>query len=81
MICEGEDGGLFEVTRNLENVWEYLNPFIEYKWRPEFRAAPSVYRAYRVPCDWISQLKKPVETSVTPTPNADLKIRADFGRY
>jgi len=27
MMCEGINGRLFQVTENLEEVWEYLNPF------------------------------------------------------
>jgi len=63
LITEGPDGRVFEVTREGTIVWEYVYPvFTSGRGRP----TNSVYRAYRLPYDWIPQLAKPRETPVTP---------------
>jgi len=59
LICEGSGGRLIEVTAEHEIVWEYINPYIS-KEMP-FNL---VYRAYRVPYEWVPQLKKPKETPI-----------------
>ncbi|HSR10786.1 MAG TPA: aryl-sulfate sulfotransferase [Thermodesulfobacteriota bacterium] len=59
MITEGGDGRIFEVTPNHELVWEYLSPF-----RGKQRRIHLVYRAYRVPYQWIPQLDRPEEIPV-----------------
>lgn len=64
LITEGSDGRIFEVTPEHEIVWEYINPYyntIGGKYRNNM-----VYRAYRVPYEWIPQLERPVETSLEP---------------
>ncbi|MCL6479707.1 MAG: aryl-sulfate sulfotransferase [Peptococcaceae bacterium] len=59
LICEGSGGRLIEVTPGHEIVWEYINPYIS-------RELPfnMVYRAYRVPYEWVPQLDKPIETPI-----------------
>jgi len=59
LITEGAGGRLFEVTPQKRIVWEYINP------APD-GGSNAVYRAYRVPYEWIPQLQKPAETTVTP---------------
>jgi len=43
LITDGPNGRLFEVTPNNEKVWEFIVP----------PAGTSVYRAYRIPPDWV----------------------------
>lgn len=64
LITQGADGIVTEVTPEGETVWEFINPIPN-------RNAPvgirySVYRAYRIPYDWVPQLSKPEETAVNP---------------
>ena len=51
LICEGSGGRLIEVTSDHEIVWEYINPYIS-------KELPfnMVYRAYRIPYEWVPQL-------------------------
>jgi len=65
LIVEGSDGRIFEVTPEHEIVWEYISPY----WG-ELMKINMVYRAYRVPYDWIPQLEKPKEA---PVPRLDVK--------
>lgn len=71
MITEGSDGRIFEVTPDHRIVWEYVNPY--------YRASNGftlnmVYRAYRVPYEWIPQLEKPVEEAVEPLNIATFRV-------
>ena len=61
LITEGAGGRVFEVTRDGAIVWEYMNPLFAGP-----RQSNDVYRAYRLPYDWIPQLKRPTEKAVTP---------------
>ncbi len=61
LITEGAGGRVFEVTSDGTIVWEYMNPLFAGP-----RASNDVYRAYRVPYEWIPQLKRPEERAVTP---------------
>ncbi len=45
LICEGVPGRIIEVTPEKNIVWEYLTSWVY--------AAMPVYRAYRIPPDWI----------------------------
>lgn len=70
LITEGADGRLFEVTPTGKTVWEYINPYFE---KTNLRSGGifnMVYRAYRVPYEWIPQLPIPQETSIEP-PNVN----------
>ena len=64
LITEGSDGRILEVTPEHEIVWEYINPYFN-KLAGNF-TNNMVYRAYRVPYEWIPQLEKPEETSILP---------------
>ena len=76
MITEGADGRIFEVTADHELVWEYVSPyFVSYPGgKPENRTWNLVYRAYRVPYEWVPQLKRPKEKSVIPPANGDFIV-------
>jgi hypothetical protein len=64
LITEGSDGRLIEVTPEHEIVWEYINPHY-HVFEGKFRMN-MVYRAYRVPYEWVPQAAKPDETDVIP---------------
>lgn len=66
LITEGSDGRIFEITRDYEIVWEYINPYKENK-RLNMNM---VYRAYRAPYSWVPQLEKPKEKDIE---NIDIK--------
>jgi hypothetical protein len=59
LITEGAGGRVFEVTPQRRIVWEYMSATATGANHP-------VYRAYRLPYDWIPQLAKPIEQSVAP---------------
>jgi hypothetical protein len=61
LVTEGAGGRMFEVVNDGTIVWEYMNPMFEGP-----RQSNDVYRAYRLPYDWIPQLKRPTEKAVTP---------------
>ena len=50
LIVESVFGRIFEVTRDKEIVWEYLNP--EYRIDQDGRYSNQIYRAYRVDYSW-----------------------------
>ncbi|WP_411349117.1 aryl-sulfate sulfotransferase [Paenibacillus sp. WLX2291] len=58
LITEGADGRILEVTAQHELVWEYISPY------KNKRNSNMVYRAYRVPYEWIPQLQLPVEQPI-----------------
>lgn len=66
MITEGADGRLFEINTDGDIVWEYISPYFETRGNTP---SNSVYRAYRLPYDWLPQLDQPKERAVVP-PNA-----------
>ena len=70
LIDEGAIGRIFEVTAENEIVWEYVNPY--------FNDAPTpanpIFRAYRVPYDWVPQLERPTEIPVIPPPNGEFRV-------
>jgi hypothetical protein len=70
LIDEGADGRMFEVTPGHEIVWEYVSPFFS---DPK-ETQNGVYRAYRVPYDWVPQAGKPAEKPVNPLPNSKLRV-------
>jgi hypothetical protein len=77
LITEGSDGRVIEVTREHEVVWEYISPYLWDSSIPSTRNL--VYRAYRVPYDWVPQLPKPREAAVDPGPNYLFVIPAKDG--
>lgn len=64
LITEGSDGRLIEVTPEHEIVWEYINPY--YNKLAGKYSLNMVYRAYRVPYEWIPQLNIPEEKEIIP---------------
>jgi hypothetical protein len=79
LINEADAGRVFEVTKDLETVWEYVNPYKWYKFRGVWSKSFSknIYRAYRVPYEWVPQLETPEENAVIPPDNADFHIPAE----
>ena len=83
LITSGAQGRIIEVTPDYEIVWEYMNPYLWDSDLPFIRNL--VYRAYRVPYDWVPQLPKPKESAVDAGPNYLFTIpaadgsRPDFG--
>ncbi len=59
LITEGAGSRVFEVTADKKIVWEYMSA-------AQDGALSTVYRAYRVPYEWIPQLAKPREIAVKP---------------
>ncbi len=70
LIDEGADGRIFEVTAGHEIVWEYVSPFFA---NPK-ETQNGVYRAYRVPYDWVPQAGKPIEKAVIPVPKSKMRV-------
>jgi hypothetical protein len=69
LITEGPNGRIFEVTKEGKIVWEYMYP--------QFTGAQStnsVYRAYRLPYDWIPQIAHPTERPIVPPPLANFRV-------
>jgi hypothetical protein len=65
-------GRITEVTRENEIVWEYVSPYST----SEKVHSARMFRAYRVPYEWIPQLPRPVEKAVIPPKNSDFKVSA-----
>jgi hypothetical protein len=58
LICEGNFGRLFEVTRDGQVVWEYVNPyFAPPAGQPDGPAQNSVFRAYRYTPEQIARAR------------------------
>jgi len=72
LICEGAKGRIFEVTREGEIVWEYISPPLS---RVATKPDYIIYRAYRLPYEWVPQLEKPVEKAVIPPDPSDFRIK------
>lgn len=72
LVTEGAPGRMFEVTQDGTLVWEYMSPFFG---TAGPRPSNAVYRAYRLPYDWIPQLTRPQEHAVTPPALRDYKLR------
>lgn len=69
LITEGAGGRLFEVTADGDIVWEYIHPVFS-----GARGSNAVYRAYRLPYDWIPQLERPAEVAVTPPERGEFRV-------
>lgn len=61
LITEGSGGRIIEVTPDHEIVWEYISPY----WGSLMRIN-MVYRAYRVPYEWVPQIDPPKEVPIEP---------------
>ena len=71
LICEGQAGRLLEVTREHETVWEYLAPS---KADLEGDRITIIYRAYRVPYEWVPQVDKPEERAIPRIDNRTFRV-------
>ena len=69
LITEGAGGRIFEVTKDHEIVWEYISPFTGIDGKTN-----TVYRAYRLPYDWIPQLEKPQEKAIPHLDNRKFRV-------
>jgi hypothetical protein len=63
---------LLEVTPEHEVVWEFINPYLERFFGKI--ANNSIYRAYRIPYEWVPQLSKPQEVEVEPLDVAHFRV-------
>jgi len=70
MITEGADGRLFEVTSEGNIVWEYVSQFLN----EDSTNRNLVYRACRVPYDWVPQAERPKEVAVVPAAGTDFRV-------
>jgi hypothetical protein len=70
MITSGAIGRVFEVTADKEIVWEYMNPY------PAVDPVRTsrIFRATRLPYDWVPQLDRPTEVAVVPPPNEEFRV-------
>ncbi len=65
VVCEGTSGRIMEFTADNELVWEYMYPYT---------GKSLLYRAYRIPYEWVPQLEKPDEVAIEQIDNADLRM-------
>ena len=70
LITEGPDGRIFEVTPDETIVWEYVFPLFT-----GARSTNSVYRAYRIPYEWMPQIPRPVEHALTPPQPGEFRVQ------
>ncbi len=73
MVTEGAGGRIFEVTPEYEIVWEYISPYFSKK-----MMGNAVYRAYRVPYDWVPQLTRPVEKVIPRPDNSKFRVPGSY---
>lgn len=69
LITEGANGRLIEVTSEYEIVWEYISPFFDEKLDMNL-----VYRSYRYPYDYISQLDQPEEKAIAKLDRSSFRV-------
>ncbi len=85
MITEGATGRVLEVTKDYEIVWEYISPYISGTLGPPPggetpkpvappRKTGVIYRAYRVPYEWIPQLDTPKEIALPEVDISEFRI-------
>ncbi|MEO8315297.1 MAG: aryl-sulfate sulfotransferase [Pseudomonadota bacterium] len=67
LITEGAGGRAFEVTGAGKTVWELMNPFFD-------GDRNDIYRAYRIPYDWLAQVRRPREKAVKPPALKDFHL-------
>jgi hypothetical protein len=70
LITAGAGGRMFEVTKDGTIVWEYMYPLFS----GGANTSNAVYRAYRMPYDWIPQLTVPKERRVTPPALSEFRV-------
>lgn len=59
LVCEGTSGRLFEVTRQHEVVWEWINPFTNHDRRGDLTV--SIYRVHRYSPDYAGLANKELD--------------------
>jgi hypothetical protein len=69
LITEGAGGRIFEVTKEHETVWEYVSHYKNKRLKTNM-----VYRAYRVPYQWVPQRDKPVEKAIPRLDNGKFRV-------
>jgi hypothetical protein len=69
LITEGANGRLFEVTKEGTIAWEYIFPLFS-----GAQSSNAVYRAYRLPYDWIPQIQRPKELAVVPPARGEFRV-------
>lgn len=71
LITEGADGRIIEVTKENKIAWEYISPYTDeqYAWDN------MIYRAYRVPYEWVPQVDKPEEVALPDIDISQFHIR------
>ena len=69
---EGARGRVFEVTNDKQIVWEYMEPPSKFA-----RHSNAVYRAYRIPYEWLPQVKKPQEKAVHAPPAGEFVLPSE----
>ena len=74
LITNGAVGQIQEVTPDHEVVWEYISP-----WYNPNGKYNLIYRAYRVPYDYVPQLDKPEELAVIPPNNSEFVLQPGGG--
>ena len=70
MIVEGADGRIFELTPEREIVWEYVSPYFA----EDPPGRNHMFRAYRVPYEWVPQIDPPEERAVIPPDPREFRI-------
>jgi hypothetical protein len=76
LITEGAQCRLLEVTPQHELVWEFINP---YRSKTSTRGN-IIYRAYRVPYDWVPQVEKPEEKAIPRLDNTKFRVPGSMRR-
>ena len=69
LITEGSSGRLVEVTPDYDIVWEYISPYYS-----TTIGMNSIYRAYRLPYEWVPQVEKPEEKAIPRTANKTFRV-------
>jgi hypothetical protein len=72
LIAEGAPGRVFEVTPEKQIVWEYMNPPSKFG-----RGSNAIYRAYRIPYDWMTRAPRAQEKAVHAPPAGEFVLPAD----
>ena len=78
LICEGQPGRVFQVTRDGEIVWEYVNPYPRQSKDPNNGRSVANYQLYRaqaVQYDWVPAGTPHSERAVTPSNKPQFRIR------
>jgi hypothetical protein len=69
LITEGASGRIIEVTPERDIAWEYINPHVN-----KDMDINIVYRAYRLPYEWVPQAAKPEERAIPRVNNSKFRV-------